>query len=248
MRGWINTRRPALAGLLALTGLAVGCPPGEDDVDADGDGWAVGEDCADGDPAVHPDAEETCATAWDDDCDGDPNDPDALGCVDRFGDADGDGFGDPAERACLCTPAPPWLVDETGDCDDDEAEVHPGGVERTNDRDDDCDGQTDEGVLHDEDVQRVWTDSCMLCHLAGGFGHGLELEDGYAALVGRPALQAPGMMPMEPFSLDDSYLWHKLSGTQEQAGGWGMQMPYDSVLPTLDLELVATWIEGGALP
>ena len=245
---WTRSETHRLLALLASVLLVVGCPASEDDVDGDGDGWARGEDCNDGDPAVHPDAEEDCATPWDDDCDSDPNEVDALGCVDLFADSDGDGFGDPMEQACLCTPVLPWLVDEAGDCDDDEASTRPGGVERDNGRDDDCDGEVDEGVLHDEDVQRVWVDNCMLCHLAGGFGHGLELENGHAALVGQSALQAPGMVLVEPFSLDDSYLWHKLSGTQEQAGGWGMQMPYDSVLPSLDLELVATWIEGGALP
>jgi len=38
-------------------------------VDADGDGWTSDEDCDDGDPAVHPGADEVC-NATDDDCDG----------------------------------------------------------------------------------------------------------------------------------------------------------------------------------
>jgi hypothetical protein len=37
--------------------------------DGDGDGWADGPDCDDADPAVHPDADEVCGNAIDDDCD-----------------------------------------------------------------------------------------------------------------------------------------------------------------------------------
>jgi len=57
--------------------------------DTDGDRWfdedhgipyCVGTDCDDTDPAVNPDAEEICAGAVDDDCDGlvDEEDPDCL--------------------------------------------------------------------------------------------------------------------------------------------------------------------------
>ncbi|MFZ5482309.1 MAG: MopE-related protein [Myxococcota bacterium] len=45
-----------------------------------------------------------------------------------------------------------WLSSE-GDCDDSDGEVHPDAVERCNLADDDCDGQTDEGV-----ATAYWTD------------------------------------------------------------------------------------------
>ena len=46
--------------------------------DADGDGFASadcgGTDCADGDPAVNPDAEDICGDGIDQDCSGDDED------------------------------------------------------------------------------------------------------------------------------------------------------------------------------
>lgn len=58
----------------------------------------------------------------DEDCDGgaDDADPDGPppGAVQRWRDADGDGFGDPAVSALFCHPPAGW-VDDVGDCDDD---------------------------------------------------------------------------------------------------------------------------------
>ncbi len=90
--------------------------------DGDGDGYPAGEDCDDGDGAVHPGAVETCGDGRDEDCDGQTDE----GCA----PADGDGDGYPVGE----------------DCDDGDGAVHPGAVETCEDgRDEDCDGQTDEG-------------------------------------------------------------------------------------------------------
>ena len=43
---------------------------GDDDFDADADGWTLDVDCDDEEPAVHPDAEEVCGDDIDNDCDG----------------------------------------------------------------------------------------------------------------------------------------------------------------------------------
>ncbi|WP_083457940.1 putative metal-binding motif-containing protein [Sandaracinus amylolyticus] len=102
--------------------------------DADGDGADAidcgGEDCDDTRADVRPDATEVCdPDGRDEDCD--PT---------TFGDRDDDGD-DHVDDAC-CN------GDRCGDdCDDEDDATYPGQVEACNERDDDCDGDTDETVL-----------------------------------------------------------------------------------------------------
>ena len=133
--------------------------------DADGDGWGdpgaavqaceapsghvaadAAGDCDDDDPAVHPEADEACNGA-DDDCDGDVDEGVLL---DFLLDADGDGWGDPDSTVQACeAPADHVGAEATGDCDDGDPAIHPEADEACNGTDDDCDGDTDEGVLLD---------------------------------------------------------------------------------------------------
>ena len=62
-----------------------------------------------------------------------------------YRDADGDGFGDPSKHVERET-APSGYVDNAGDCDDQDPLIHPGAPERCNNRDDNCNGQVDEGA------------------------------------------------------------------------------------------------------
>jgi hypothetical protein len=125
-------------------------------LDADGDGFGtdsvtmdrcsapsgfvdVAGDCNDGKIGVHPNATETCATAFDDNCDGDNNDEDALGCRTFYTDADGDGAGAGA-GICQCVSGGTSVLNDT-DCDDTNPLVHPYVQENCNTPDDDdCDG------------------------------------------------------------------------------------------------------------
>ncbi len=100
-------------------------------------------DCDDRDDLVHPDAVEVC-NGVDDDCDGDVDDADNSLDVETtatfYRDADGDGFGDPADPVAACA-APGGFVDNADDCLDSEALAAPGLDEVCDDGiDNDCDG------------------------------------------------------------------------------------------------------------
>ncbi len=111
--------------------------------DADGDGFQDqlhgGNDCDDGDPTVHPAADEIC-NGVDDDCSGIVDD-DLL--APWYPDGDGDGFGDDGGMTLTCAPEQGW-VEDGDDCDDGDATVSPGADELCNGVDDDCDDETDE--------------------------------------------------------------------------------------------------------
>jgi hypothetical protein len=111
--------------------------------DDDGDGVTEdGGDCNDADPDVLPGAEEHC-DGVDEDCDGTVDEGASDGAA--LPDADGDGYGD-AAAAPHCV-ALAGEVTVGGDCDDDDAEVHPGADERCDGLDDDCDGEVDEDAV-----------------------------------------------------------------------------------------------------
>jgi len=127
--------------------------------DADGDGYgdadstasactqptgAVADDtdCDDGDAAVNPGAAELC-NGVDDDCDGDVDEDDASDAATWYQDRDEDGYGDVSSSTSACD-APDGYVADDSDCDDLDAEAHPGATEVCDGDDDDCDGVADE--------------------------------------------------------------------------------------------------------
>ncbi|MFO0746365.1 MAG: putative metal-binding motif-containing protein, partial [Myxococcota bacterium] len=129
--------------------------------DGDGDGWGDstasaclcapeaafpltrGGDCDDARASANPGASEACGDAVDNDCDGQTDEQNALGCSDYHRDSDGDHYG-AAESRCLCAPAAPFDVAAGGDCDDNAAAIHPAALEACNGRDDNCDQLVDE--------------------------------------------------------------------------------------------------------
>ncbi len=62
-----------------------------------------------------------------------------------YADTDGDGYGDAGSSQSACTQPANHVANNT-DCDDTEADIHPGATEVCNAVDDDCDSQIDEGV------------------------------------------------------------------------------------------------------
>ena len=77
---------------------------------------------------------------------------------------------------------------------------------------------------------------------------GLTADQAYGNLVGAPSLQVPTMMRVQPGSLNDSYLWHKISGTHLEVGGSGSIMPSTIPLNESEREMFGRWIAAGAPP
>lgn len=95
--------------------------------DNDGDGYSVADgDCDDGanGAGVFPGAVETCATLYDDNCDGDPNNVNATGCSSFYVDGDGDGYGSSVTE-CVCAPGSRHS-NRGDDCYDQNSAVWPG--------------------------------------------------------------------------------------------------------------------------
>jgi MYXO-CTERM domain-containing protein len=112
--------------------------------DAPGPTWVdTPGDCDDSTPAASPDGLEICSGA-DEDCDGliDLDDPDidTTTILDRFVDADGDGFGTDPIQTC----DPTGTAVQDGDCGPDDPTVFPDAPEVCNGIDDDCDEVVDE--------------------------------------------------------------------------------------------------------
>ncbi len=123
----MTTRAHPFLLVLLLTACA-GPGVGDGLTDADGDGWTaegVPPDCDDTDPEAWPGAAAVAGDGVDQDCDGE-DEPAVI-------DADGDGS------------------PEGEDCDDGDALVTPGRPEYCNARDDNCDGEADEGFDADGD-------------------------------------------------------------------------------------------------
>jgi hypothetical protein len=149
------------------------------DPDIDGDGHLNELDCAPTNPEIHPAVLETCGeledsgNAIDEDCDGETDEPGAVGCTEFFSDGDGDGVGVSASMTCLCVADQPDHVTLTGDCDDADPTRSPLEKETCDDVDENCNLLIDEGCDDDGDD---WCDSSMtvafpapaVCPLGGG--------------------------------------------------------------------------------
>ncbi len=93
---------------------------------------------------------------------------------------------------------------------------------------------------------RIFTPICTQCHIGAAAPLGLRLDEANAFdnLVNVPS-QEVGLLRVEPFMPDASYLVRKVEGTQSV----GAQMPFG--LPPLSAEdqlLIRQWVANGAMP
>jgi hypothetical protein len=110
-------------------------------------------------------------------------------------------------------------------------------------------GQIEGELSYALDVQPIFDQHCVSCHSPPGASLGLDLEtDGYGELVNQPSTQS-GLDLVLPGDRTQSYLWHKIAGTQTSVGGNGSRMPRGgAALPTATRNLIGQWIDDGAAP
>ena len=109
------------------------------------DGYVIdNQDCDDYNNDVYPSSAEVC-NGKDDDCDGIVDEEvGAIGTITYYPDTDGDGL---VIMMVLNFTQPEGYVLSNTDCDDNDNDVYPDGIEICNGEDDNCDGEIDEGVL-----------------------------------------------------------------------------------------------------
>lgn len=101
-----------------------------------------------------------------------------------------------------------------------------------------------EADVYDPIIQPICT-----CHVAGSGGllMGDTAASAYVALVNAPS--SSPLVYVAPGSAIDSYMHHKVRGTQASVGGAGVQMPMGgSPLTPEELDTISLWIDQGALP
>ncbi len=212
--------------------------------EADGDGlFDLGTPGA-ANPECAADPVEDCASGADDDGDGD------VDCLDE--DCDGVGSCEFAAEA-TCDDATDNDGDDLADCLDEDCDGEGScefateiscGDGLDNDGDGDVDSaDSDCPVLpvtptYTLDVESIFAaNSCLGCHGSSG---GLSIS--YSTIVGVTDA-GTGLSYIEPNSPEDSYLWHKINGTQSTVGGSGGKM---GNLSADDLSTIEDWILGGA--
>ena len=154
--------------------------------DMDGDGFSDMIDCDDTKSEVYPDANEVC-DGVDNNCNGDVDEGYPL--LTLYLDNDGDSYGaELTDPFCVALTGTSSL---SGDCDDDNDEVHPNAPEFCDGLDNDCNN-----VIDDEAVDRVRyyldsdgdgygraTQSVLLCEVEAGYVlEATDCNDGLATV------------------------------------------------------------------
>lgn len=112
--------------------------------DTDGDGIDSPTDCNDNDDTIYPGADETSCNGIDNDCDSLIDEDSTF--TTYYQDSDGDTYGNPDVSESICSaPTSDYVLDNT-DFDDTDATLYPDAPELCDGKDNDNDGETDNGI------------------------------------------------------------------------------------------------------
>ena len=100
------------------------------------------------------------------------------------------------------------------------------------------------------DVQPILSNSCAFsgCHAGTSPQQGMNLSLGltHSNTVNVPSNES-GLDRIEPGQPNQSYLVHKIQGTQGTVGGSGAQMPFGGTpLSQANIDIIRAWITDGA--
>ena len=114
----------------------------------------------------------------------------------------------------------------------------------------DTDTDTTGGLTFDAAISPILQMRCS-CHLAAADEalNGMlsfPMDTAYDDIVGAPSIDVPAMNLIEPSDAANSYLLHKVKGTQADVGGAGVQMPTGGMLDAADIQTLEDWIAAGA--
>ena len=99
-----------------------------------------------------------------------------------------------------------------------------------------------------ENIKPIIEQECVYCHNPNLAEGELDLvTDPYSTLLENESSQSDYPL-ITPENHLESYLWHKLNGTQSLAGGSGTRMPLDKGMNSELADEVQVWIDLGALP
>ncbi len=103
-------------------------------------------------------------------------------------------------------------------------------------------------------IQPIFDAKCIACHAGASPPQGLKLTSGssFGMLVNVNSNELPSMKRIKPNDVSNSYLIHKVEGTQGAVGGSGSKMPLgcsgSSCLTAAQINDLKAWINAGAPP
>jgi len=172
----------------------------------------------------------------DEDCDGQTDEPGALGEQMLYVDRDGDGYGDASGATMRCSAGAGYSTRD-GDCNDSDATRFPGATETCNGRDDDCSGAIDDdGIVASacpcqryarfastyqfcNSSDETWHDSRAWCR-----SHGYDLavvdsalEDGFVGFTANAIESANWWFGLTDEVTEGEFIW--VNGAQGWTGG-----------------------------